>query len=297
MTAVAAACRLRTKGLRCGGLALALALTSCSRSPDREHVESLFGVDARMATKPADSALRDRGRELFAQRLGERACADCHDPARDFQDGQVHGRNTPSLLDAARQTSFGWDGAETDLAAMVERELLERCRWGGEGPAAQPVGEAMSRKRVAEALAAYVASLRSRSVWDRYVEGDDVALSARAKDGLAAFLEVGCAACHGSRNLGGRSFHRLGAAVAYPSEDRGRALVTGSEADAHVFRAPMLRHAARTAPYLHDGSMASLRETVVLMARIELGRELSQDDADAITAFLREIGEDALEVR
>jgi cytochrome c peroxidase len=297
MTAVAAACRLRTKGLRCGGLALALALTSCSRSPDREHVESLFGVDARMATKAADSALRDRGRELFAQRLGERACADCHDPARDFQDGQVHGRNTPSLLDAARQTSFGWDGAETDLAAMVERELLERCRWGGEGPAAQPVGEAMSRKRVAEALAAYVASLRSRSVWDRYVEGDDVALSARAKDGLAAFLEVGCAACHGSRNLGGRSFHRLGAAVAYPSEDRGRALVTGSEADAHVFRAPMLRHAARTAPYLHDGSMASLRETVVLMARIELGRELSQDDADAITAFLREIGEDAREVR
>ena len=72
---------------------------------------------------------------------------------------------------------------------------------------------------------------------------------------------------------------------------------SGSEADAHVFRAPMLRHAARTAPYLHDGSMASLRETVVLMARIELGRELSQDDADAITAFLREIGEDALEVR
>lgn len=257
----------------------------------------MFGVDARMATKPAASSLRDRGRELFSQQLGERACADCHDPTRDFQDGQNHGRNTPSLLDAARQTSFGWDGAETGLAAMVERELVDRCRWTGDGPAAQPAGESGTRAHVVEALAAYVASLRTRSAWDRYVEGEDRALSAQAKDGLAAFVEVGCAACHGTRNLGGRSFHRLGAAVAYPSEDRGRALVTGSEADAHVFRAPMLRHAARTAPYLHDGSIASLRETVVLMARIELGRELSEDDADAITAFLREIGEDAREVR
>ena len=262
-----------------------MAFAACMRSPDREHVDAVFAVDARVARNVADEAMRRHGEELFVTRIGAHACVDCHAREGRLQDGGVHGRNTISLLDVGRQFAWGWDGAGASLVAMVRRELAQRHGMD----LATPLTEGAIPQDPAIAIAAYLDSLRTHSAWDRYVEGDDEALSRAGRDGLAAFLEVGCAACHGTRNLGGRSFHKLGAAVPYATTDVGRMGVTGSGADRAVFKAPMLRHAAATAPYLHDGSVATLRETVVLMARIELGKELSDSDADAIVAFLVEV--------
>lgn len=257
-------------------VASALFAACADPGPVRDHVEALFALDARAAAAAAPpAALVARGAQLFTARRGGAACSDCHDPDRHGQDGAVHGRSTPALADVARQLLFGWDGATTTLDAMVARELRQRC--GIEQPAADDVA----------ALAAWLATWRTRGRWDHYVEGDDAALTPAERHGLRVFLEVGCAACHAGRNLGGRSRHVLGAALPVAAADTGLHAATGREADRYVFKAPMLRLSAATPPYLHDGSLADLDATVRFMARHELGRELDDGQVAAIVGFLR----------
>lgn len=251
---------------------LLIAAAACDRrEPSREHVDMLFGLDPRAAAPAgADQHLVARGQQLFAVR-----CARCHPHERRGQDGRTHERNTLALTDVSRQLLFGWDGAVSGLDAMVARELQRRCDVAA--PAADEVA----------ALVAFLAAWRTHDRWDRYVEGDDASLSADERHGLATFVEVGCAACHAGRTLGGRSRHKLGAVVAYASADSGLHAATGREADRDLWKAPMLRHAAATGPWLHDGSVADLGEVVRLMGRHELGRELNEQQVAAIVTFLR----------
>lgn len=239
----------------------------------------LFALDARAIGGPAPAAdLVADGAARFAREPAVgRACSHCHAPERDGQDGATHGRNTPPLRDVARQLVFGWDGALSDLEAAVRRAL--RTHDG-----------AVDASDVA-AITAYLRSWRSRGRWDRFVEGDDRALTAAERDGLATFVTVGCAACHSGRLLGGRSRHALGAAVAVASDDEGYGAVTGRASDRFLFRAPALRLAARTAPYLHDGSLATLEEAIEFMGRHELGVALSAAQVAAIASFLRAVAE------
>lgn len=271
-----------------------LLFAACARGPSRDHVDALFAIDARPFVERRDEGQRALGERLFATRLGTAACSDCHDPARHFQDGRVHERNTPSLRDVGRQSVLGWAGEQKDLASAVEHELRRRCGLG-DSALAVPAGESTARgealpvANAVAALVAYLESLRTTAAFDRYVEGDDDALSSAAKAGLATFVEVGCAACHGTRNLGGRSLHVLGVAQKVTSADEGRAAFSKRPEDRFVFKAPMLRFAAATPPYLHDGSIATLREAIAFMARVELGRELDSAQIDSIEAFLGEV--------
>ena len=230
----------------------------------------LFSLDARAAVSAGDAASLPLGARLF-DRAG---CASCHRPAALGADGELHGRATPPLIDVARQLVFGWDGDVGQLESFVRRELVQRAGVADDATARGLDAEAISLDVAVRAITAHLTTWRSRGRWDRYVEGDDDALSAAERDGLAAFVETGCATCHAGRNLGGRSTHVLGLAEPLP----GRA--------PQQFRAPMLRHAARTGPYLHDHSIARLDDAVRLMARHELGRELADADARAIVTFL-----------
>jgi len=245
----------------------------------REQVDMLFALDARANPGPMPAAeLAAAGAARFdASPAGGVACSHCHALNRDGQDGATHKRNTPALRDVARQLLFGWDGALTDLESAVRREFQTH---GGE----------FAESDVA-AISAYLRTWRSHGRWDRFVEGDEQALSAAERAGLATFVFVGCAACHGGRLLGGRSRHVLGAALAVASEDEGYGAVTGRAADRYMFRAPALRLAARTAPYLHDGSLTTLEETIAFMGRHELGVALSAAQVAAIATFLRAAAE------
>ena len=282
-----------------------LGLAACGSSgPDREHVAMLFPLDAGRVVLRENTPVRQRfGALLFTRRLGAAACVDCHVEATWRQDGRVHGRNTPSLVDVTRQAVFGWDGATNDLPTMVRTEL-ERRHGLADAAALQRVVAADAELAAAaaqafpagvdlggasDALVLHLDAGRSTTNWDRYIDGDDEALSSSARAGLATFLEVGCATCHRGRSLGGGSLHKLGLAVPYPSSDPGRMGVTGRPEHAQLFRAPMLRSAARTPPYLHDGSIPTLREAVVVMARHELGKELSPAQLDGVLAFLEEL--------
>ncbi|MCB9877729.1 MAG: hypothetical protein H6835_09030 [Planctomycetes bacterium] len=244
--------------------------SSCLREPEREIVDVLFSLDARAAAPSAGSGLQPLGARLF-ERAG---CAQCHAGDALGTDGEVHGRATPPLADVARQLVFGWDGDVGELEAFVRRELVQRAGLGDDAAVRALDDAANSLDDAAVAIVAHLSTMRSRGRWDRYVEGDAAALTAGERDGLVAFVEAGCATCHAGRNLGGRSVHVLGLAEPLPGREP------------RAFRAPMLRHAARTGPYLHDHSIARLDDAVRLMARHELGRTLADDDVRAIVTFL-----------
>lgn len=278
-------------------------LASCSPvGPSREHVAALFTLDnRRVPGPPAAPEVVALGAELFRH-----GCQSCHDLATHGQDGKSHGvsedgipppRNTPTVYDAARQVAYGWNGVVSDLAEMVREELrvrldlredLQVVAWAGN---AVPTASTARPEQVTQALVGFLGTLRSVGRWDRYVEGDDAAFTPAEKAGARTFLELGCAACHGGRNLGGASAHKLGAAHPYPGTDLGRANTTKRDEDRFVFRAPMLRRVAHTAPYLHDGSVPSLDAMIRLMAWHELGREVTDAQVAAVAAFLRAIGD------
>jgi cytochrome c peroxidase len=144
----------------------------------------------------------------------------------------------------------------------------------------------------AKAIEAYEATLITPNArFDQFLHGDDGALNAEEKKGLALFMDAGCAGCHGGVNIGGQSYFpfglvsRPGGAV-LPEGDRGRFAVTETAADDYVFRAGPLRNIALTAPYFHSGAVWDLEEAVAIMATSQLGADLTGDEIAAITAFL-----------
>lgn len=280
--------------------------------PDRQHVDVLFGHDARvLGSVQTNDAQVELGRWLFehtpvAAGAGHASCAECHPRDRLGTDGRTHERNTPALVDVSRQLVLGWDGGERDLVEVVRRELISRCGIVDD-VAVRDLLEAddelralyqrafprqpASLGRLAVALSGELSTWTTRGRWDRYVEGDDHALTALERRGLEQFVAVGCGACHRGRNLGGASAHVLGLRHEYDTDDDGRMAVTGRREDHRVFKAPMLRHAARTGPYLHDGSVHELAEVVRRMAHHELDRQLRDDQVQAIVAFLQATSE------
>lgn len=120
----------------------------------------------------------------------------------------------------------------------------------------------LSTKNYGIALQAYQATLATPAEFDKFLGGHDNALSEQQKRGLRAFISTGCAGCHNGRNFGGTLFQKFGVVKEYWTEtgsekpDQGRFSMTKKEEDRFVFRVPMLRNVAKTAPYLHDGSAA-----------------------------------------
>lgn len=294
--------RMRARlGIRFGvWLGIAAAACSHGHGPDRAHVEALFLLDASPSRVHPAAAWSELGGALFEHRLGGAACSDCHPRAQRGQDGRVHGRDTAALADVARQALFGRDGSSASLAAVIARELAQHHGIADDAAAcaaleSQP--ELARRAAAAElpptvqglanAFAARLAGWQSRGRWDRYVEGDDAALTGAEREGVATFISVGCVACHRGRNLGGASMHKLGAVLPFASADPGREAASGHRSDRDMWRAPMLRHAAATAPYLHDGSIAGLDDAVRVMGVHELGKQLEPPQVRAIVAMLR----------
>ena len=139
---------------------------------------------------------------------------------------------------------------------------------------------------MAKAIASFERRLVTPAPFDKYLAGDDAALSKDQKQGLETFIATGCPTCHNGPLLGGSLYQKLGLVEPYPTGDRGRAEVTGSRSDEYFFKVPSLRNIAKTGPWLHDGSVDSLDLMVRVMARFQLGKTLTDDEAEAISDFL-----------
>jgi cytochrome c peroxidase len=244
---------------------------------------------------PADNELtRERAalgkRLFFDQQLSstrEIACASCHVQSAAFADpnrfsvgvdGKIGARNAPALVNLAWSKSFFWDGGvpslELQAVGPIQNELemdmtlegvAERLAGDTELTTAffDAYGRGPSEFTITRAIASFVRTLVSgQSPYDRFHRGDETALTAEARRGLEIFSgERGeCFHCHAGVNLAIDEFRNNG--IAEDDPDRGRAVISRSELDVGRFKVPTLRNVAVTAPYMHDGSLATLAEVV-----------------------------------
>jgi cytochrome c peroxidase len=238
---------------------------------------------------PSTPAKIELGRQLFEDtRLSgdeSLACMSCHPREMAYTEttqfsegfqGQPMPRNTPTLLNAAYYRYINWDGKFTSTTQLVPAILANPKNMNLPDDAvlvarleAVPAyraqfhdafGGPATKLRVAQALDSYVRSLTTpNSPFDHYVAGDKNALTDAQKRGLALFVgKADCTMCHRGPNFEDDQFHALGV----KGEDPGRFKITGVEADRNAFRTPTLRNVARTAPYMHDGSLNTLRDVI-----------------------------------
>ena len=171
---------------------------------------------------------------------------------------------------------------EDQIVATLQQVAEYRQRFAINFPGQkQPVTLA----NTATAIAAFEKGLLTPSPFDRYLEGDNKALTEPQKAGLNTFLQVGCAGCHSGVALGGNSYQKLGLRRPYPSQDTGRFQVTNQSADRFVFKVPSLRNITETGPYFHNGKVKSLDEAIQLMAQHQLDRTLSSSQIDDLREF------------
>jgi cytochrome c peroxidase len=278
---------------------------------------------AQGAPPPADTEARIAlGRMLFFDgRLSKNhdiSCNSCHDlatfgvdnkPLSEGHRGQKGTRNSPTVYNVAGYIAQFWDGRAPTLEVQAE------------GPIFNPVEMAMSDDKrlvatltsmpeyvkhfqaafpgekkpvtlahVAKAIAAFERQLTTPSRFDRFLAGEQGALTEQERRGLELFVTSGCTTCHNGPAVGGTSFQKLGLVEEYAhAVDLGRFEVTKEEDDRMKFRVPTLRNVEKTAPYLHDGSIPDLPAMVRLMARHQLGKTLTDAEVDDVVAFLRSL--------
>lgn len=264
------------------------------------------------------------GRHLFwDSRLssdGKTACASCHSTAawgadaRRFSPdarGKNTSRNSQTVFNALLQPALRWTGDRRSGAHQAEKSLtgslgfatadavvplLKELGYEAAFRAAFPEeAEPVSPTRYAAAIEAYEATLITPAPFDRFLAGDDAALTETQQTGLRIFLDSGCVDCHAGRLLGGGTIEKFGVVTDYwtatksDSRDAGVAEVTKKDSDRYRFRVSMLRNIAKTAPYFHDGSVADLQEAVQVMADVQLGDRLDDSEAAAIVSFLHSL--------
>lgn len=222
-------------------------------------------------------------------------------------------RNSPTVLNAVFNAAQFWDGRAEDLQAQakgpvqagvemnntperVVATLKSIPAYASEFKQAFPNdSDPVSFDNMAYALEAFEVSLITPNApFDRYLQGDDKALDAKQKDGLALFMDTGCSACHNGVNMGGQGYFPFGVikkpgAEILPTGDKGRFTVTNTASDEYVFRAAPLRNVALTPPYFHSGEVWELEQAVAIMGDSQLGRTLNDDEVGAITAFLHSL--------
>ena len=163
------------------------------------------------------------------------------------------------------------------LKAIQGYEEEFRKVFGGRNP--------LTYQHVADAIAAFERTLNTPNApFDRYLAGEDGAISEQAKRGFKTVQEAGCTACHSGPLFTNSTF-----ATFNYGKDLGRYEVTKKEEDRSAFRVQSWRNVALTAPYFHDGSAETLEEAVRTMARMQLGKKLSKRQVGDITAFLKSL--------
>ena len=147
----------------------------------------------------------------------------------------------------------------------------------------------MNIDRVKTAIAAFEETLVTpNSRFDKWLLGDDKALTKTEMEGYALFKDSGCVACHNGPAVGGSSFQKMGVVEPYKtaSAAEGRVAVTGKDADRMNFKVPSLRNIDRTYPYFHDGEAQSLTVAVETMGKLQLGKTFTPEENAKIVAFL-----------
>jgi cytochrome c peroxidase len=262
-----------------------------------------LGLQAGSAYIPEDNPMSDDkialGKLLyFDKRIskdGTFSCATCHNPFHGFTDPartsagvtrQFGTRNSPTVINRLFSADQFWDGRAKDLEAQArgpitnpiemamgsDTEAVDRIRAvKGYGPLFKKVfgDEQVDIDRIVKAIAAYERTVVSGdSPYDRYQAGEKDALSAEAVRGMALFNgKANCVRCHAGFNFTDENYNDLGVGMDKAKPDLGRYDVTKKDEDRGKFKTPTLRNVTETAPYMHDGSEATLAQVIDLYDR------------------------------
>jgi len=246
------------------------------------------------------------------------SCNTCHNLATGGVDnlptslghmGQLGGRNAPTVLNAGLEIAQFWDGRAPSLEeqakgpplnpvemAMLSKEAaIERLRSMPEyverfTQAFPKEKDPLTYDNIAKAIAAFERTLLTPSRFDKFLNGDAAALSANEQAGLQLVINKGCITCHNGVGAGGGMYQKFGIFGKYESsDDPGRYALTKKEQDRSVFKVPMWRNVTRTAPYFHDGSVWELKDAIRTMGKLQLNKQLTDEEVDRIADFLHSL--------
>lgn len=265
------------------------------------------------------------GKALFFEpRLsasGVFSCNSCHNVGTGGDDNLEtsigHGwqkgpRNAPTVFNAVFNEAQFWDGRAEDLKAQAKgpiqagvemantpeqvvvtlKSMPQYVTWFQEAFPGEK--DPVTFDNMAKAIEAFEATLLTPAPFDKFLNGDEAALTDVQKTGLNLFIDKGCASCHNGINVGGNGYYPFGViekpgAEVLPEGDQGRFAVTKTADDQYVFRAAPLRNVAVTAPYFHSGKVWDLQQAVAVMSSSQLGTELAPKEVEAIVAFLHSL--------
>jgi cytochrome c peroxidase len=289
----------------------------------REMAKTTFGIlPEKMPGGEKDTAdMVKLGRKLFFEKRISQdhtmSCNTCHkvDNNRGGVDneptslgvvGKRGGRNSPTVLNAGFQFAQFWDGRAPTLEVQAQGPILNPIEMAmpSSGEVLQRLKniqeykelfaaafpgekEPINYDNVGRAIASFERTLITHDRFDDWQRGNDKALNAQELRGLNLFLNTGCTTCHNGPVIGGNQYQKVGLVNAYETADLGRYEVTKDESDKYKFKVPMLRNVAITGPYFHDGKQKTLQETVKKMAWLQLGKELTEEEANDLAAFLK----------
>jgi cytochrome c peroxidase len=278
------------------------------------------------ADNPSSEAKIELGQILYhdprLSSTGTVSCASCHNTMLGGEDnrpnsmgvhGQTGGRSAPTVWNAAFSKVQFWDGRAASLEDQAAGPVTNPIEMGMKNwddvvarlkaiDGYQALFESafgkdsISKENATRAIAAYERTLITpNSPYDKYVKGDESALTAQQIRGMQKFEEVGCTSCHS-----GPAFNGEGTFQKFPvadngffeaqhhfKKDKGLAEVSKNPADEHLWKVPTLRNIALTAPYFHNGSVKTLDSAVNVMAKLQLGKDLTKEETADIVAFLK----------
>jgi len=306
---------------------LALSIHSFSQESLIERANSVFkplpDKITELKGKKITSEKIELGKVLyFDPRLSKSAlisCNTCHNIGMggdDFQETstghawQKGPRNAPTVFNSVFNMAQFWDGRAGDLAEQAKGPIQAAVEMNNTPADVMKNIKSMPEyitlfKRafpkdkspatfdnLAVAIESFEATLITPgSRFDKFLKGDEKALSKDEQKGLQIFMDNGCDSCHNDVNLGGNGYYPFGL-IEQPSEDilkgdKGRFEITKIEGDEFSFKVPTLRDIELTPPYFHSGKVWQLKNAVSLMATSQLGVALSSEDVDYIVKFLK----------
>lgn len=255
------------------------------------------------------------GRLSKSQKL---SCNGCHtltkfgvdnEPTSQGYKGQRGDRNSPTVYNAAIHFVQFWDGRAPDVEEQAKGPVLNPVEMGMASEKevitvlkSMPEYVAAFKKafpadkdpvtydNVGRAIGAFERGLITPARWDKFLKGDQTALTVEEKAGFNTFIASGCGTCHAGTLLGGNMFQKIGVVKPWPdNSDPGRFKVTKNEADRFMFKVPSLRNIEKTGPYFHNGTVATLDDAVLKMADYQVGKTLDPAQVWSITTWMKSL--------
>lgn len=262
-------------------------------------------------------------------KTGKQSCNTCHNLSTFGVDNEITSagdagkrgsRNSPTSLNAALHFVQFWDGRSKDVeeqAGMpilnpvemnipskeyLENKLRDVKAYQTLFAAAFPESkQPVTFANLELAIGAFERTLITPSRFDAYLKGDIQAMSTEERAGLQEFISSGCTTCHIGSTVGGTMYQKFGLVTDYrpftgsTGKDMGRMDVTKSEFDKDMFKVPSMRNITKTQPYFHDGSVSDLGKAIRIMGKVELNKDLSDEQIASIITFLEALTADVPE--